>query len=237
MRPSAQVAAVLLALAAAAGGVVRAEEVALALGGPTSVVAQLVRLELPAGVSERTLADVPATADPSSLQIRFREPGIAVEEWRRDLGSSGAVATDARGAVWRPDAAPAPARPALTARLRAERAVSAEAELTYLTTGLTWSARYAVLVRGNVSNEEEKIAMDLSARVRIENSTGRPFTGARILLVGEDRPGVEAPRSAAGFLILDDNPLDDPWRELPQERRPRFTYRLPQPVNVPARGA
>ena len=234
MRRTAQAVAVLLALAAAGA---RADGVVLGLGGAASVVGERVHFDLPAGVSEQTFAGLPAAADPSSLQVRFREAGVALEEWRHAVGRERAVTTGPGGAVWRPGATPAAPASAITLRVRAEHAISTDAELTYLTTGLVWSARYAVLVRGNVSNEEEKISMDLSARVRIENATGRAFEGARVLLVGEDRPWEEAPRAAAGFLILDENPLDDLWRDLPPERRPRFSYALPKPVDVPDSGA
>ena len=236
MRHLLQVTAVALAGLTGFAGAAAVDGVRLGLGNPVSVVRETLHLPVPEGVSALRLPALPSTADPSSLQVRFPDAVVDLQGWRV-LGPRAARFTW-RGdtAVWQPAAQPADAPPRVEIDVRSPLSVTTAVELTYLTTGLTWSARYTVQVRGDISNEEEKVALDLSARVRVENRTGRAFRSARILLVGEDAPPAEAPAAEAGFLMLDDQPLADLWLDAVPAARPRFSYLLPEAVTLPAPG-
>ena len=213
-----------------------AEEIRLGVGRPASVVRELFTLTVPEGTSTLALARLPAAADPASLQVRFAEAPVTVDGWRVRQPVAGPLERRGDAVVWRPDARTVMAPPLVELDLRSPLAVTTRVELTYLTTGLYWSARYTVLVRGDLAREEEAVALDLSARVRLENRTGRRYAGARVLLVGEDGPSDAGRPSPPGFLMLDDQPLADLWMDPPPVVRPRFSYLLPDPVTWPAEG-
>jgi hypothetical protein len=103
-------------------------------------------------------------------------------------------------------------------------------ELVYRVGDLRWESYYQVLVRGA---EEEKLSVDFSGRVRIENRTSRSFSNALLRLIG---PGtVREPEAAPdpGFLILaEDSPLADKWRPQPADPEPQYVYRVPRRVNL-----
>ncbi len=101
---------------------------------------------------------------------------------RADDGSLSTLARTAVEAVRLAAAGPSPAlRPTLEAVLEGARPGRGEAELSYLTGGLSWSAEHTVVRRG----EREAV---WSAAVTVENTTGRDFEGATLKLVaGEPR--------------------------------------------------
>ena len=79
-------------------------------------------------------------------------------------------------------------RPTLEAVLEGGRRGRINAELDYLTGGLSWNAEHAVVRRG----EREAV---WSATVNVENTTGRDYLDATLKLVaGEPRRGAPAPR-------------------------------------------
>lgn len=217
-------------------GPAAADDIRLGVGRPVSVVRESFTMAVPEGTSTFALARLPAAADPASLQVRFAEAPVAVEGWRVRQPAAGPLERRGDAAVWRPDALSAVAPPLVDLHLRSPLAVTTRVDLTYLTTGLAWSARYTVQVRGDLAREEDAVALDLSARVRLENRTGRRYADARVLLVGEDAPSDAAHTPPPGFLMLDDQPLADLWQDPPPAVRPCFSYLLPDPVTWPADG-
>lgn len=233
MRRLRQVTAFVLAAwsASAAAG-----EISLGVGRPTSVVRESFRLPVPEGHSTLALDRLPAAADPASLQVRFPAAPVSVEGWRWHQPVQAPVARRGDAAVWQPGGAPTPARSFVDLQVRCPLSLTTAVELTYLTTGLAWSARYTVQVRGDLAREEEAVTLDLSARVRLENRSGRAYPAARVLLVGEDIASETVRPPPAGFLMLDEPPLADLWQDPPPIIRPHFIYPLPDPVSVPADG-
>ena len=118
--------------------------------------------------------------------------------WLVVRADDGSVTTLARGAVeavrlTRPPARLSP-RPTLEAVVEGARRGRGEAELSYLTGGLSWSAEHTVVRRG----EREAV---WSAVVTVENSTGRDYVDAALKLVaGEPKRSAPAPMPRAGYM-------------------------------------
>ena len=109
--------------------------------------------------------------------------------WLVVRADDGSLSTLARGAVEEVRLAAPPAsltlRPTLEAAVEGARRGKVEAELSYLTGGLSWSAEHTVVRRG-------EDAAVWSAAVTVENTTGRGFTDAELKLVAGE-PRREAP--------------------------------------------
>ena len=71
-------------------------------------------------------------------------------------------------------------RPTLSWKLHADREANVDAELSYLTNGMSWKADY------NLMLPEEGDTLTLTGWVSIENATGKTFEGARIKLIAGD---------------------------------------------------
>jgi hypothetical protein len=85
-------------------------------------------------------------------------------------------------------------RPALEAVVEDARRGRTEAELSYLTGGLSWSAEHTVVRTG-------ERAATWSAAVTVDNSTGRDYVDATLKLVaGEPKLTAPAPLPRAGFM-------------------------------------
>ena len=99
--------------------------------------------------------------------------------WLVLRGDDGAVSTHARGAVEEVRLAKPSAslslRPAIEAVLEGAKGATS-AELSYLTGGLSWACEHLLVRTGETSGT-------WSARVLVENTTGRPFEDARLKLV------------------------------------------------------
>src|SRR5439155_10804955 len=111
--------------------------------------------------------------------------------WLVVRADDGSVSTLARAAVEEVRLANPPPdmslRPSLEAVLEGGRKGSVDAELSYLTGGLSWSAEHALVRTG------ENTAT-WSAAVTVENSTGRDYRDATLKLVaGELRRDVASP--------------------------------------------
>ncbi len=107
-------------------------------------------------------------------------------------------------------------------------------DLVYSCAGISWSAAYELLIRP-ASQAGDVWSADLGAAIVLENNTARAFSGAEIRLAS--RPGGPAPARTGGpgFLMLEkDSLLSDLWepRHIPVE--PGRSYRVPEPVDVPA---
>jgi hypothetical protein len=119
--------------------------------------------------------------------------------WLVVRGDDGALTTLARSAVEAVRLAAPTARlslrPTLEAALEDAKRGRVEAELSYLTGGLSWSAEHTVVLRG----EREAV---WSATVTVENSTGRDFVDATLKLVAGEpaRQAPAAPRMMVSML-------------------------------------
>ncbi len=110
--------------------------------------------------------------------------------WLVVRADDGSLSTLARSAVEAVRLASPPAslslRPALEAVLEGAKRGRVEAELSYLTGGLSWSAEHTVVRRG----DGEAV---WSAAVTVENTTGRDYVDATLKLVAGE-PRRETPR-------------------------------------------
>jgi hypothetical protein len=119
--------------------------------------------------------------------------------WLVVRSDDGAILTLARSAVEEVRLATPPAslslRPTLEAVVEGARRGRTEAELSYLTGGLSWSAEHVVVRRG------ENTAV-WSANVTIQNTTGRSFENAAVRLVaGEPRRDQPMPQPMMGRAV------------------------------------
>ncbi len=71
-------------------------------------------------------------------------------------------------------------KPTLVWKLHAEKAVKLDAEVAYVTSGMSWEAAY------NATAPEQGETLDLSGWVTMDNQTGKTFPDAKIQLVAGD---------------------------------------------------
>lgn len=83
-------------------------------------------------------------------------------------------------------------KPTLDWQLVADKAGPLNAELAYVTGGLTWKAAY------NVVTPEVGNALDLTAWVTVDNESGRTFENARIKLMAGDVSKISQPNNFYG---------------------------------------
>ncbi len=119
------------------------------------------------------------------------------DSWLVVRADDGSLTTLSRAAVEAVRLAKPPARrsrrPALEAVVEGARRGRTEAELSYLTGGLSWSAEHTVVRDG-------ERAATWSAAVTVENSTGRDYVDATLKLVaGEPKRTAAAPMPRAGY--------------------------------------
>ncbi|MFH0908615.1 MAG: hypothetical protein V1929_07625 [bacterium] len=199
------------------------------------------------------LENVPMEADLSSLSISTRRFQVRLLSWQRESravservpAGDRALAYDrARGDVtWTPlppgspaDAGGETAGPRVICRLTGTDTGPRNIDVTYLVTGITWRADYTVLLRGDLTNEEERVSVEISGSIRVMNPSSRIFDSARVRLVGMDRLS-DATRNEPGFVMVDDdNPLADLWRRREAEASAFFNYDIPGHATVAAHG-
>lgn len=116
--------------------------------------------------------------------------------WLVVRGADGAITTLARAQVDEVRLAKPSGslslKPALEAVLEGVRTGSAEAQLSYLTGGLSWSAEHTFVRTGETTGQ-------WSASVQIQNTTGRDYRDARVKLVAGDparQAGIQQPEVA-----------------------------------------
>lgn len=154
--------------------------------------------------------DIPAEADVSSLQVGGGRYPIRLVSWSRGaLDAAVDESQDDDVYTWRPSRPTAGSEPrSVTVRLSSEATGRRTVERAYVTRGLDWRVEYNVLVRGNLTNEQERLSLDLDGVLTVHNTTGRRFVGARLRLVGfEDAPGPLA-AGGPGFVMAPDYLLD-----------------------------
>lgn len=133
-------------------------------------------------------------------------------DWLVLRGDDGALTSVSRAAVHevrlaRPDATLS-LRPAVEAVVQGARAGASSAELQYLTGGLSWSAEHTLVRTGERSATWASV-------VRIENTTGRDYTDARVKLLAGDvareaRPEVVAAPMLMKSAMMADAPGGEP---------------------------
>ncbi len=121
--------------------------------------------------------------------------------WLVVRADDGALSTLSREAMQevrlaRPDAGLS-LRPAIEAVVEGGRQGNGSAALQYLTGGLSWSAEHTLVRTGETSAQ-------WSAVVRVENTTGRAYEGARVKLIAGDvaRTTPQAPRPEYAMMKL-----------------------------------
>jgi hypothetical protein len=121
-------------------------------------------------------------------------------------------------------------RPTLRWLVQASAAGEQTVELTYLTSGMNWSADYVVLL------ENGNTALDLNGWVTLNNGTGTAFTDAIVKLVAGDvnRLPVEG-RIAEAELMMMDSMAAAPSSQVAQREFYEYQlYEIQRPVTVGA---
>lgn len=189
------------------------------VGDGWGIVKESRQIDLRSGEQDVDFTGIPPEADVALLVLRSRRISFEVLAWERveDEG-------DRAGVV----------------RCRIRSPVSAQrvgVELLYRVSGISWSASYEIVVRGEGEDEMEAVSTDLRGVVRLVNGTACAFSNAVIALSGPD----VVPKSAAsgaraggpGFLHLDRlNPLTDIWFDPPEDAAVTYAYDMPARVTL-----
>ncbi len=178
-----------------------------------------------------TLDDVAAEADLSSLVFWSEREPIQLLSWSREmLVHDSDEPGDEETRTWTPGGKKSdkgvPVIGPLSCRLLAESTGSRTVQMAYLMTGLTWRVSYNVLVRGDPSNEQERISVDLDGNLMVMNATSKTFSNALLRIVGSDT-AAEAEQAEPGILMMDDSPLADLWLKKKAPTPVSFLYNVP----------
>jgi hypothetical protein len=153
--------------------------------------------------------------------------------WLVVRGDDGALSTLSREAMQevrlaRPDAGLS-LRPAIEAVVEGGKKGGGSAELHYLTGGLSWSAEHMLVRTGETSAQ-------WSAVVRVENTTGRAYEGARVKLIAGDlsRTSPSMPRLEYAMMKVQSMAADGAPGEAPSEQSfaDYHLYTLPGTVTL-----
>lgn len=238
---------------AAASVAAAAEEVTLTLGDGWGVVREVRTVELKAGEQEIVFGEIPAEADLSTLAIRSRRVSVDLLSWAWvEEGAQAQRVADEDGLVtmgradgaarWTPgESAPVPGMQTLRrvrCVIRSSGAGRRPLELLYRVDGVSWSCHYQALVRGELAEEREALAVDFAGAARIQNGTARGFADVLVRLVGPGRLPEPGRDPGPGYLMMDeDHPLADLWRSAEPEVGPEYEYRPVRRVTLVARAA
>ncbi len=213
-------------------------DVTLTIGEDSAVVREMRRFDLVPGEQDIYLEHIPAEADLSSLIIRTRRIPVDLLHWERmDRTETHALPVDddalaltPSGVIRRPDTrqGTGPVRCRINFPIGGARSL----EIVYRTRGLNWASHYQVYIRGEPDGLDERVALDLTGFVRIDNRTSRSFTNALVRLVGADPRRPREPPRQPGFLLLADSPITDLWKTPRFDYPPEFGYRLPRRANI-----
>ncbi len=97
-------------------------------------------------------------------------------------------------------------KPTLNWQLRTDKPGHFDAELAYITSGMTWEADY------NLVAPEKGDTMDLVGWVTMTNTSGRSFENARIKLLAGDVNKIQEPNSAPYNMAAKAELARDEWR-------------------------
>ena len=120
-------------------------------------------------------------------------------------------------------------QPTLSWKLFADRKATVDAQLSYLTNGMSWKADY------NLVLPEKGDEVTLTGWVSIENNTGKTFEDAKIKLIAGDVNKVE-PRPQARGAVMEMAMADSFMAKAPQVEEKKFDefhmYTLPLPTTL-----
>jgi hypothetical protein len=119
-------------------------------------------------------------------------------------------------------------RPTLTWQLASDRAARLEAELGYITGGMSWQAAY------NLVSPEKGDTLDLVGWVTLDNQSGKLFTDAVVKLMAGDvsKLAPETPAVAAGALMARSALAMDEAGVTQKAFDEFHLYSLPRPVTL-----
>ena len=120
-------------------------------------------------------------------------------------------------------------RPTLTWKLASDRAAKLDAELGYVTGGLSWEAAY------NLVSPEKGDTLDLVGWVTIDNQSGKTFSDSKVKLMAGDVSKLEPQRveRSGGVTITAGSPQDFYDAPVTEKAFDEFhLYSLPRPVTL-----
>lgn len=200
------------------------EPVHLVLGDGWALVRQTGSVAITGALSSVELGDIPDEADLTSRAIWSRRYPVKLLSWARGGRLPDTpLATNQGDLTWQPTRAGIHGIPDAPVRVMLESPALGDREvvIAYLMTGIVWQARYNAVIRGDLTNELDVLAIDLEAAVILSNATSRSFHDAQIHLVtARSRPDVASQNDAGFFMMDEDDPLSDLWmkEEVVQER-------------------
>ena len=239
-------AALALGAAVAAGDGVPIRDTMATVGPGWAVIRDMAVADLAAGSNRVVLAGIPPECDPSSLIVRAPRHEVHLVAWSRPPGSPAGhhTAPQIRGndLVWTEPFLPAAPPPSSVAgdqmicTLAASATGPRDIDIIQMVTGMSWSAVHRITLRGDVTNRQAAIAVDLLTEVVLSNATARSLRQANLRLVGAATP--PAPPRESGFLKLAaDSPLSDLWTQPLPPANVLYEYRLDSRVSVDAYGS
>lgn len=218
----------------------------LTVGEGWAVVHELRRVALTAGEQEVVFEGIPLEADLSTLTVRTRRIPVDLWSWERmrwlatkPLHKADQLVLNRTGGI-RDSSEQGPPPDVLSTAVRCRLSIPVGGTqvlaLTYKLTGLSWAARYQVLIRGEPDGLDENVSVDVTGWVRLKNTTAHSFANAYVRLVGSDPRLSRPPARAPGFLMLEEGPLAELWEPEAPEDPPEQGYRLPRRATLPGRG-
>ena len=118
-------------------------------------------------------------------------------------------------------------RPTLTWQLASDRRAKLDAELGYLTGGMSWQAAY------NLVSPEKGDTLDLVGWVTLDNQSGRTFGDAKIKLMAGDVSKLQPGSSASPMLALAARERSADAAQVTEKAFDEFhLYSLPRPVTL-----
>lgn len=216
----------------------------MTVGPEWTAVREVRRLTVQAGEQDLRLDRIPDTADLSTLVIRTRRIPVEQLHWRRlrsvedeapaQDGSDRLVLPMNERNVRRAAGSMPKSAEDVVCRIRFPVAGTELFDVHYRMRGLSWSADYQVLLRGDVDGADERMSVSLTGFARMENRSNRDFEQATVRLAGGDpripQRGIRLP----GFLMMIEGPLADLWQRPEIQPHLEHVYRLPRKVNLSA---
>lgn len=119
-------------------------------------------------------------------------------------------------------------RPTLTWQLASDRAARLDAELGYITGGMSWQAAY------NLVSPEKGDSLDLVGWVTLDNQSGKTFADAAVkLMAGEvSKLAPDAPSSIAGMAMMRSSKAVEDAAVTQKAFDEFHLYSLPRPVTL-----
>jgi len=211
----------------------------LAIGRGWAVVHEQYQVSLLHGKQKIVLDRIPPQADLSSLIIRNKRVNLNVSRWERvPIKQTKMFRLEKNKADWTRDTIPFPRpiySPKVNCWIEAPVAGRRLIDVIYCVTGITWTANYQLITRGDMKQAQEaSFAVDLNGRVVVENRTSRRYDEASIYLVG-NRASATA-KKEHGFLALSESPLADLWYRPKIEELPENVYAIQGRYDLPEKG-